>query len=1239
VVVKLNRFFLFGVVFFSVLFSIVGNAQTQALEFERINTQKWFSQSSISCHTQDPDGYIWFGTSNGLYRFDGYGVKAYKHDTREVNSLAHNNVNAVYADKNGFIWIGTWGGVNRLNPKTNEFVRYKHDPKNTNSLSFNDVRAIEEDLQGNLWLGTFGGGIVRFSPKTQSFKAFQYSSRDAGSVSSNFINVIKRDRNGDLWIGTRRGINKLETENERFTNFQNLKVEDQEQLSTNISCIIEDFSGNIWFGTFGGGLMHLDRRSAKIRVFEHNIKDNSGVSSNYIHDLSITENGNIWIATSEGLNILDPQTDAITYVLNDPSKPNSLINNDVLHLFRDRSGVTWIVTAEGINLFSRLNGRFRKIQRIPDDPGSISSNNITCFLEQEPGMLWIGTRDGLNLFNSSSRKFIRFSLNNQLKGESISNEIKSMLFDKQGRFWIGTSNSLLLIEPQSGKINRVYRFDSFNPNSLNNEIHTLYQTLNGEIWAGNRKGLLKFYPDSGRFELFRPDRSVADNQITNSVYCITEDRFGRLWAGTLGGGLVDFDRKTNTFKTFKKIAGDTSSLSHNSVISICEDQLGFFWIGTFGGGLNRLDRKTGKFTLYTARDGLPDDMVYAIIDDKKGGLWISTSSGLARFDTKTRKFRNYDVQDGLQSKEFNIGSGVLLSSGEMIFGGIAGMNWFYPDEIPGNNFLPPIVITSFKVFDKEMNLSESVELPYNQNFFSFEFSSLSFALADKNRFAYMLEGFDENWVYSGDRRFASYSNLSPGEYTFHVKGSNSDGLWNEKGAEIRILIKRPYWKTWWFIALICILGLTVVYGSYRYRIRNIQKQQRILEEKVVLRTSELEKATHEAETARVSAENASRAKSGFLANMSHEIRTPLNGILGFTDLLIRNQPTEENRKYLELIRSSGDTLLRLLSDILDLNKIEQGKLTIENIRFRFAETIQQTLLPYQYRSNEKGLSFTMQFDKRIPDFIIGDPTRIKQLLINLVSNSIKFTEQGGIAVLFEVEQEQIKTGDYFYIRGMVTDTGIGVPEDKQKLIFDTFTQADGSFTRKYGGSGLGLSIVKQLCRLMQGDIRLISPAIEKPIDTENPGATFVFRFKVEAASDSEIREAEPNSLAGNLFQFRTQYRVLLVEDNKINQLLASTILENFGFEVITADDGLQGLEKIKEEDFDLVLMDVQMPVMDGYESTQAMRALGISLPIIGLTANVYKEDIDKCIEAGMNSHLGKPFTEADLYGELKKWLA
>lgn len=1194
-------------------------------------------QSNITSHAQDTDGYLWFGTSNGLYRFDGYTVKEFRHDPHDANSISHNTVNAIHADKSGMLWIGTWGGLSQLDTKTHKITRFRHDPRNSNSLPNNDVRAIEEDAEGNLWLGTFGGGVVRFNTKTGLFKAYQHSRSDASSISSNYVNVIRRDRNGDLWIGTRRGINKLETDNTRFTAFQNLGAQDSEELVHNISAILEDNEGRIWFGTNGGGLLSLERRSGKLTTYIHEPKKAQSISSNYINDIALADNGWLWVATSDGLNILNPQDGHIDLVLNNPTQPSSLINNDVRHVFRGRSGVMWIITADGINIYSRLNGRFSKIQRLPDDPGSLTSNLVYSFASDSAGNVWVGTREGLNRMVPGTKQFVRYFLESETRSDAISNEVKSMLIDRQGRFWLGSSNGLYLFNAASGKV-KPYRFDPFNPNSLNNEIHTIYQTRDGQIWAGSRKGLLKFNPETGMFNLYRPDPTVADNQITNSVYTLLEDRFGSFWVGTLGGGLLEFNRKTNKFKGYLNIAEDTTSITHNSVVALCEDQYGFFWVGTYGGGLNRFDRKTGKFSHFTAQDGLPDNMISAILDDRKGNLWISTNSGLAKFDTKTRKFRNYDIQDGLQSNEFNIGSAIRLKNGVMYFGGISGLNHFLPDSIQGNNYVPPIVITSFKVMDREMVPGIPVKLNYNQNYLNFEFSSLSYALADKNKFAYKLEGFDENWIYCGSRRFATYSNLEPGTYIFKVKGSNSDGLWNEEGAKMEITILRPFWKTWWFYAATAVLVLALLYLGYRMRTRAINQQNQLLEEKVKQRTADLEKARKDAETARETAEKASRSKSGFLANMSHEIRTPLNGILGFTDLLIKNDPAPDNRKYLDLIRSSGDTLLRLLSDILDLNKIEQGKLNIETIRFNFIETIKQTLVPYQYRSNEKGLQFMMHFDPRIPEYVYGDPTRTKQLIINLVSNSIKFTETGGIYVSFDVESSPDGDG-HFYLRGLVTDTGIGVAADKQQLIFDSFTQADGSFTRKYGGSGLGLSIVKQLLRLMQGDIRLISPAVDKPFRSDTPGATFTFRFRLREASAEAETHTDTTAASGQSLKFTEAHRVLLVEDNKINQLLAVTVLENFGITVVTADDGQQGVEKIRSGDFDLILMDVQMPVMNGYESTAAIRAMGMTLPIIGLTANVYKEDIEKCLESGMNAHLGKPFTEADLFNELKKWLS
>jgi signal transduction histidine kinase/ligand-binding sensor domain-containing protein/CheY-like chemotaxis protein len=1209
-------------------------AQNTNISLERIAAQKWLNQRNITCIAQDGIGYIWFGTNNGLYRFDGYEVTEYRHDPYNLNTIAHNNVNCIYADKQNVLWIGTWGGLTKFETATGRFTRFTHDPRNLNSISSSDVRAIVEDGSGNLWIGTFGGGLNKLNKLTGKSKSFQYSSRNANSISSNYINVLIRDKGGDIWLGTRRGINKLEPENSRFTQFQELKKEQEAQLVANVSCILEDAAGKILFGTFGGGLMQLDRRTGKMKSF---IAGENSISNNTVNALVEEEPGTLWIATGEGLNIMGADG-AVTVIQNNPNVDNSLMNNDVKHLLRDRSGVMWIVSADGVNVYSKLSRRFTKFQRNLKEKSSLSNNNVTCFVEDTTGMVWIGTKEGLNKFDRRTKQFEKVVLEGEDKKQILSNEIKSLHIDKKGRFWVGSSNALSKVNPKTGKAT-VYRFDEFNPNSLNNEIFTIYESRNGDLWVGLRKGLAKFYADSGKFQLYKPDPTVSETQISNSVYSILEDRFGRFWVGTLGGGLSEFDRTDKKFKKYKYNPNDSTTLSNNSVISMYEDRFGFFWVGTYGGGLNRMDRKKGNFINYAARNGLPDDMIYGLQEDNKGNLWISTNSGLVKFDTKTKTFRNYDALDGLQGNEFNIGASYRCKNGEMLFGGVAGFNLFFPDSISENNYVPPTVITSFKVLDKPTVLIDNLKLAYNQNYITFEFSSLSYALADKNQFAYKLDGFDEDWIYCGSRKFASYSNLGPGEYVFHVKSSNSDGLWNEKGTEVTILIERPYWKTWWFISIGVIIIIALLYFGYWYRIRNFNKVNLLLEAKVKRRTAELEKATEEAETARVAAEKASQSKSGFLANMSHEIRTPLNGILGFTDLLIKSNPKVEDKKYLELIRSSGDTLLKLLSDILDLNKIEQGKLTIENIRFNFIDAVTQTLIPYQYRANEKGLQFMLNFDPRIPEYVNGDPTRIKQLIINLVSNSLKFTESGGIAISFEAESDPRVSDDYFYVRGIVSDTGIGVPEDKQKLIFDSFTQADGSFTRKYGGSGLGLSIVKQLLRLMHGEIRLISPALEKPFKSDNQGASFVFRFRLKAETVSEEDKDVKFVEAPKAMKFTEQYTVLLVEDNKINQLLASTVLENFGIKVITADDGLQGVEKVKAEDVDLILMDVQMPVMNGYESTAAIRTMGMNLPIIGLTANVYKEDIDKCIESGMNAHLGKPFNEMDLFNELKKWLS
>lgn len=1211
-------------------------AQETVYSFERISSLKWFDQSGINAIAQDQNGFMWFATNNGLIMFDGYTSHEYLHNPYDNTSLPHNNVNTVYIDKYGVLWVGTWGGLAKFDIKSETFYRYRNDPKNLKSLIGNDVRSICEDLFGNLWVATYGNGISKLTRKTEEFQSFMYSSSYSNSVSSNYVNFIKPSIDGKLWIGTRRGLNKLDPTNTRFTAFLTGDKDDEGINDNNITDLVETKNGDVWIGTMYGGLNLLNNRGVFIK-FKSDPKSKNSIINNRINALIEDDAQNLWIGTSEGIDILNYQTNQFTLIQNEPRNIFSLNNNDVRCLFKDKSGMMWIATVQGVSTYSKLKERFKKFQREPNKTNTLSNNFITSFAEDASGNLWLGTREGLNYYDFKSNTFKNFYVFPESERGLSSNEITCLFIDPEQKIWVGTKNGLNLFDPWINQT-RVFRPDPLNPNSINNEIFTIYQDRLGQMWLGTRKGLVKFDAQNGVFEFFRPNPTADSGQNSNSVYTIKEDRFGALWIGTLGSGLADFNRSTKQFTRYIHTSKDSSTISNNGITSIIEDKLGFIWIGTYGGGLNRFDRKNRTFTKVLLSSNTPNEIINAIVEDEENNLWISTSKSLIKYDTRNRTTRIYDILDGLQSRQFNLGAGIRLKTGELAFGGVAGFNLFNPLTIVENKYVPPLGFTSFKVLDKNVPLHQAVyNLAYNENYISFEFSALSYAISDKNQFAYKLEGFDDDWIYSGNRHTTSYGNLPPGNYVFKFKASNSDGLWNENAKSIHFNIERPFWSTWWFISLcVLIFSLALIFG-FRYRTNSINKRNRWLEIKVRQRTAELEKARLEAESAKVSAENASKIKSGFLANMSHEIRTPLNGIIGFADLLLKYNLTPDQLKYLDLIRSSSDTLLKLLSDILDISKIEQGKLNIENIVFNFQDVIHSTLLPYQYRANEKGLQFMLSFDPRIPNFISSDPTRIKQLIVNLVSNSLKFTDRGGIILSFEADNNPTQDGEFFYINGYVADTGIGVPPEKQNLIFDTFTQADGSFTRKFGGSGLGLSIVKQLLKLMGGDIVVISPSPLETFKSNTPGACFKFRFKVQSKLNYTANAKLPDEFTNKL-KFDETYEVLLVEDNKINQMLASAVLENFGVKVTTADDGLQGFEMAKSGDYNLILMDVQMPVMNGYEATTAIRHAGIKVPIIGLTANVYQEDIEKCIDAGMNAHIGKPFTEQDLFAELKKWV-
>ncbi|MEP7169435.1 MAG: ATP-binding protein, partial [Bacteroidota bacterium] len=652
------------------------------------------------------------------------------------------------------------------------------------------------------------------------------------------------------------------------------------------------------------------------------------------------------------------------------------------------------------------------------------------------------------------------------------------------------------------------------------------------------------------------------------------------------------------------------------ISSLFENENKILWIGTNGRGLCRYNSLDQSLKFYTTVNGLPNNVINAIVDDLKGNLWLSTNNGLSKFNVTEETFSNYNENDGLKSNSFNIGASCKSIDGEIFFGSNKGLNSFYPDRITKNTFIPPIVITDFKIFDKSIfssgfeNIKSAllndnfVELHFNQNFFSFEFAALNYINSAKNQYKYKLDGVDPNWINAGNRRYASYTNIDPGTYTFHVTGSNNDGVWNEKGVKVTVMIIPPYYKTWWFRTIVAFLIASLIFLITQMRVHAIRETK---EREVI--------------------EHASKMKQQFLANMSHEIRTPMNAIVGMTRLLIGKDPRPDQKNYLTAIEQSSDNLLVIINDILDFSKIEAGKLELEFVPFSISVLMKGVYTTMQFKAREKGLQLSYKIEESVPEAVLGDRVRLNEVLLNLVGNAIKFTPQGSVKISCRNlgnynDANGIPSGNRMNIEFTVTDTGIGIPGDRLDYIFESFSQASSDTTRKFGGTGLGLTISKHLVELHGGKISV----------TSAPGSGTVFTFIIPfEISDKSLTAKEDSQDKKTPLLSLSMLNVLLVEDNAFNRTVAIDTLESFipGISIQTAVNGKQAIEKVNQNNYDLILMDIQMPEMDGYEATQTIRSQCIppknKIIIIAMTAGALRSEIQKCFDSGMNDYITKPF--------------
>jgi len=836
-------------------------AQSSVVKFDRLSIEDGLSQSTVRCILQDVRGFMWFGTDAGLNRYDGYTFKTYKRDLENPGSLSNGLIWSLYEDRLGTMWVGTDVGLNRYDREQNRFTRYFHDPENPYSVSDNSIRAILEDSRGVLWIGT-NGGLCEYDRDNDVFIRHMHDPGDLNSIGSDRIRSLYEDDSGNLWIGTYDGLNRYDSGQERFERIGMPPEAEDAQAGTRVRDVVEDSTGVLWIGT-NRGLFEFDPESETYTAHRHEPGNPNSISSNSIRFLHIDRTGALLIGTTGGgLDWYDGSYSIFFHFRHDPAGPSSISSDELRSIYEDRAGILWIGTYKrGLSKYDRMSNKFLHFHTDNLFPNSINNNSVRAFYEDDYGFIWIGTfGGGINMYDRNAARYTYFQ-HDPANPRSLSHDrIYAITEDRHGYVWIGTNGGgLNRFDRKTGYFEH-FRYDPDDPGSLSSDrIRVIYEDSNGTLWIGtNGGGLNQFERDSETFMRLINDPYDPVSISNNSVYALCEDRSGMLWAGTVDG-LNRLDRENNRFTRFKFEIDDSTSISDKGILSIYEDSEGALWIGTYG-GLNRFNRDSETFTRYTEKDGLANDVIYGILEDDDGNLWMSTNKGISKFNPRTESFKNYDVRDGLQGSEYYPGAYYKSKRGEMFFGGSNGFNAFLPGEIVDNTHIPPIVITDFRLFNESVlpkkpgrrtiitkTISEADEicLYHHQDVFSFEFAALDYSAPEKNRYAYKMEGFNEDWTYSDSRRFVTYTNLPPGEYVFRVRGSNNNDVWNDDGTSVSVTITPPFWQTTWFTVFFVIFAVAVVYTGYKLRIRKIERRRKILESQVAERTAEIEKKSHQ----------------------------------------------------------------------------------------------------------------------------------------------------------------------------------------------------------------------------------------------------------------------------------------------------------------------------------------------------------------------------------------------------------
>jgi signal transduction histidine kinase/ligand-binding sensor domain-containing protein/CheY-like chemotaxis protein len=1332
-------------------------ADAPGLVLESLTPAEGLPQATVNATLQDSQGFVWLGTEDGLVRYDGHELVRYAYSRTVGGGLPGNFIRDIVEDSHHDLWIAVKdAGLARWNRATDSFTVYRHDPARAASLASDVTRVLRIDGQGRIWVGMSDAGIDVLDPRSGAIEHMRHDPNDPQSLGDDRVFAMTLDRAGALWIGTAAGLDRWQPESRAFVHFRHDAGNPDAFDGTQVSQIFEDQGGSLWIGTFDGGLSRLDRAGRRIERFTHDARRATSLASDDVRGILQDRAGHLWVGTAEGLDLLDRSTGRFTHYRHDERDAGSLRDSYIMSLYEDATGLIWIGTRGGG--VSRWNPRSWELGG--NRPNWLDGKIVTSFADTAGQKLWIASMGGLVQFDAGNGEAVDIDSIVGRRDALGDKRVMSLRLDHRGALWIGTMTNGLK------KLTADARLESIptkpgDPHSVSAEgIMTIFESRNGLIWLGTLDGGANVLdPATGAIRQL-PFKTSAPGAISaGSVSAIAEDLQGNMWFGTDSGGL-DLARADGTVvKVFRHDPNDPASIPSNTIYTIEVDAKGRIWVGTDGGGLARVVGSAAapdaiRFAVVAREEGLSSDTIYGVLSDAKGRIWLSGDAGLMRYDPETGAVKTYHREHGLQGEEFEYNATFRSRDGRLCFGGPGGFNIFDPSRLTENAHAPRVALTRLEVLGvpvpsaRAFWLLDRIPVDYRASIVSLDFGALDFTSPKRNRLAYRVAGLSDRWIDLGAQHRVTLTNLDPGDHLLEVRAANADSVWSDPPLRLTIHRDPAPWRAPWAYAVYALVLMLVLWYRIRRQRADLTRMveaKRRLESEVALRTRELLDSN-------LQLAEAAQAKSNFLARISHELRTPLNGVVGMTELLGRTALSSTQTRLTQTVRSSAQLLLHIVNDLLDLSKLQAGKVEFEALPLDLLEVIEECTTLFAGAAEAKGVELIVSPPLHEAVALMGDPLRVRQILMNLVGNAIKFTMQGTVAVTAAIEPP---ASGRTTVRITVADTGVGMDAATIRKIFEPFTQADESTTRRFGGTGLGLAICRELAERMGGTIvvesqpnvgsafhlaipmrvaDVVSPREPSPLAgrririlTAQPALaeslgrhaasldlTVVSAQEVAVADVSGAREIliadltthaaairsiidapglapPPFVILGSTAQIEELQRgraidpdfivhkpvhravllqalhaaaglgrapaleaphpapdlllmgghVLLVEDEPVNAAVAQGYLAELGCTSVWVQNGADAVVCCAGVRFDLIMMDLNMPTMDGFATSRMIReseGQRRRIPIIALTAHDADDYRESCRSAGMDDIMSKPFSMQQCADLLRRWM-